>query len=196
MSAKISQNANGSDMAVIDIKISKTIVFGNVILQIIVFKVFTKHNYVTQCCIFQCFPCWGDQITRILNMMMSYGCVVFDVFQVCFLEMCYKVIIEYWWICKPKGIAFVCMGNVVYDKSSQIDFNPAEIRKKNVSQIMVKIIQIHGIFKGSSFYKNMWLLRKKRDTLMSIPVILIIVQINSLYLPALNYGCKNTIIIS
>ena len=95
MSAKISQNANGSDMAVIDIKISKTIVFGNVILQIIVFKVFTKHNYVTQCCIFQCFSCWGDQITRILNMMMSYGCVVFDVFQVCFLEMCYKVIIEY-----------------------------------------------------------------------------------------------------
>ena len=44
---------------------------------------------------------------------------------------------------------------MVNDKSSQIDFNPAEIREKNVSQIMVKIIQIHGIFKGSSFYKNM-----------------------------------------
>ena len=44
---------------------------------------------------------------------------------------------------------------MVYDKSSQIDLNTAKIWEKNVSQIMIKIIQVHGIFKGGSIYKNM-----------------------------------------
>ena len=109
MSAKISQNANGSDMAVIDIKISKTIVFGNVILQIIIFKVFTKHNYVTEGCIFQRFPSRSNPIMRILDMMMSYSSVVFDVIAICFLKMYHKIVIEYRGIYKPKGIAFVGM---------------------------------------------------------------------------------------
>ena len=72
--------------------------------------------------------------------------IVFDVIQINFLEMNHIVVIEYRGIYKPKGIAFVGVWNMVYDKSSQIDLNTAKIWEKNVSQI----------FKGGSIYKNMW----------------------------------------
>jgi hypothetical protein len=44
---------------------------------------------------------------RILDMMVSYGCIVFDVIQINFLEMNHIVVIEYRGIYKPKGIAFL-----------------------------------------------------------------------------------------
>ena len=151
-------------------------------------------------------------------MVMTNSRIVFDIFQVWFLEMCHKIMIENRSVHKPKWIVLVSVWNMVDDKSSHVDFNAAEKWQKDVSQIMVKIVQVYRIIKGCSFFENMWtsssFLRsstcssivvacfiinwvwKKRDTPKSIPVILIIVQVNSLCIPALNYGYKNTIIIS